>query len=69
MREALPLFLGLAMLAFASGKPDEAANGAALFAAARVLYIPAYASGLPVLRSLIWLAGMGGLLMMAIALF
>ncbi|PHP64574.1 hypothetical protein CSC94_23630 [Zhengella mangrovi] len=67
MREALPLFLGLAMLAFAAGKADEATSGAIVFATARVFYVPAYTSGLPVLRSLVWLAGMAGLLMTALA--
>ncbi|MFZ1744185.1 MAG: MAPEG family protein [Pontixanthobacter sp.] len=66
MLEALPLFLGLAMLAFLSGgEPNEAANGATVFLIARILYVPAYMSGIPMLRSLLWLAGMAGLLMMA----
>lgn len=68
LREALPLFLGLAMLAFANGAPDRAVPGTLVFLLARVLYVPAYASGLPVLRSLIWLTGMAGLGWMALAI-
>jgi uncharacterized MAPEG superfamily protein len=66
MLEALPLFLGLAMLALFKGdNTGQATNGATLFLIARTLYVPIYAAGIPVLRSLIWLAGMTGLAMMA----
>ena len=69
MLEALPLFLGLAMLALVKGgNTSSAANGATVFLIARVAYIPIYAAGIPVLRSLVWLAGMGGLFMMALPL-
>ncbi|MEZ5997427.1 MAG: MAPEG family protein [Hyphomonas sp.] len=70
MLEALPFFLGLSMLALASPSgAAAAANGAAVFLVARILYVPAYVSGLPWLRSLIWLGGNAGLLMMAASLF
>ena len=65
MIEAMPFFLGLTMLAFASGHAPEAVRGATVFLVARVLYVPAYASGLPWLRSLLWLTGNAGLLLMA----
>jgi uncharacterized MAPEG superfamily protein len=69
MLEALPLFLGLAMLALAKGSnADLAVNGASIFLFARVIYIPIYAAGIPILRSLVWLAGMAGMLMMALSL-
>ena len=55
LREALPLFLGLAMLAFAAGRPERAAAGATLFLVARVLYVPAYVFNLVGLRTLLWL--------------
>ncbi|MCA8867799.1 MAG: MAPEG family protein [Rhodobacteraceae bacterium] len=70
MLESLPLFLGLAMLAFVNGgDPNNAASGAMVFLIARALYVPAYVSGIPLLRSLIWLVGNIGLLMMALMLF
>lgn len=69
MREALPLFIGLAMLAFfATDNPNNASPGAIAFLAARILYVPAYVSGVPILRSLIWLVGMAGLVAMALTL-
>ncbi len=68
MIEALPLFLGLAMLTLFAGGGNAASPGATLFLAARILYVPLYAAGVPVLRSLVWLAGMAGLLMMAMPL-
>lgn len=70
MLEALPLFLGLAMLALLKGgNADGAVNGATLFLLARIVYVPIYAAGIPVLRSLAWLTGMAGLLWMALTLF
>lgn len=69
MVEALPIFLGLAMLALVKGGDTSAtANGATFFLIARIVYVPIYAKGIPVLRSLVWLAGMAGLMMMALPL-
>jgi len=69
MMEALPLFLGLAMLALIKGGDmSAAATGGTVFLIARTAYVPIYAAGVPVVRSLVWLAGMAGLLMMALAL-
>ncbi len=69
MLEALPLFLALALLALVkSGGTSEAVQGAMIFLFARVAYVPAYVSGIPILRSLIWLVGNAGLLMMALSL-
>ena len=70
MLEALPLFLGLAMLALVkSGDNGDAVTDAAVFLAARVAYVPAYVSGLPWLRSIAWLTANGGLILMALTLF
>lgn len=67
MREALPLFLGISMLVlFKGGDMSLATNAALGFLIARVLYIPAYVSGLPWLRSLIWVVGMACMLIMAL---
>jgi uncharacterized MAPEG superfamily protein len=69
MMEALPLFLGLALLALVKGgNTGPAVHGAIIFLVARVAYVPIYAAGVPVLRSLVWLAGMGGMLWMALSL-
>jgi uncharacterized MAPEG superfamily protein len=67
MLEALPMFLGLALLALVKGgDTSEVAHAASIFLIARVVYVPAYVSGVPVLRSLVWLAGVAGLVMMAL---
>lgn len=70
MIEALPLFLGLALLATLNkiDTTTQVVNGATVFLAARVLYVPVYAAGIPVLRSLVWLTGMAGMLIMALPL-
>lgn len=58
MQEALFLFLPLALLIELKGGPTlEALMAAKTFAAARALYVPAYASGIFGLRSLIWMIG------------
>jgi len=68
MLEALPFFLGLALLTMVKGvETGLAAQGAMVFLIARVLYVPVYISGLSWVRSLVWIAGVGGLLMMAAA--
>lgn len=65
--EALPIFVSLALLALTrGGNQDAEAHAALIFLVARVLYVPAYVSGIPWLRSLIWLVSMFSLLMMAL---
>lgn len=65
--EALPIFISLALLALTRGTSQEAeARGALVFLVARFVYVPAYVSGIPWLRSLVWLVSMAGLLMMAL---
>jgi len=70
LMEAMPLFLALALLALVKGVDTESCvtNGAMLFLAARVLYVPAYAGGLPWFRSLLWIAANAGLVMMLLPL-
>jgi uncharacterized MAPEG superfamily protein len=69
MLEALPIFIGLALLALVKGgDTSEVAHAASIFLIARVVYVPAYVSGVPMLRSLVWLVGVAGLAMMALPL-
>ena len=69
MLEALPFFLGLAMLSLVRfGDTGPAVNGALVFLIARIVYVPAYISGVPWLRSIVWLAGNAGLIMMLLPL-
>lgn len=64
--ESLPIFLALALLALVKGGDLGRATHAALaFLVARIVYVPAYLSGVPLLRSLVWLAAIACLLVMA----
>lgn len=69
MLEALPIFLPLALMALIKGgDTGKVAHAATIFLVARVLYVPAYVSGIVGLRSAVWLVSVGGLAMMAIGL-
>ena len=66
--EGLVLFTGavvVVVVGHASTPATEA--GAATYLAARVLYVPAYAGGIPYLRSAIWAVGFGATLSMLVA--
>lgn len=67
MQEALPIFISLALLALIKGsEPGAETHAALIFCIARIVYVPAYVSGIPLLRSLVWLVSMFGLAMMAL---
>ncbi len=69
MMEALPIFLGLALVALIKdGDVGDANTGALVFLIMRILYVPAYASGIRSVRSLIWTVSMLALGMMALTL-
>jgi uncharacterized MAPEG superfamily protein len=69
LHEALPVFLTLALLhVFQGNEHALAIQGAWAFLAARVLYVPAYLSGIFGLRSAIWIASWVGLGMMLVPL-
>ncbi len=67
--EALPFFITLTALDLIMlDDLSAASDGALIFLAARIAYVPAYVSGIPVLRSLIWLVANAGLVVMALPL-
>lgn len=69
MQEAMPVFLGLALLHVAKGTAEGlATTGAQIFFVARALYVPAYLTALPGARSLIWGVSWIGLGTMIVAL-
>lgn len=69
MHEALPVFLTLAMLHVVQKTTASLANhGASLFLVARVVYVPAYMSGIMGVRSAVWVVSWVGLAMMIAAL-
>ena len=68
--ETFPMFAAAVLAVEAAGRGDaQSALGAQLYFWARVAYIPAYASGIPYVRSLIWAVSLVGILMVLIALF
>lgn len=63
--ETYPAFVGLALALVASGQAGQwGAWGAVLWLVARVVYLPLYAFGIPVVRSLVWGISLVGLLIM-----
>jgi uncharacterized MAPEG superfamily protein len=68
MIEAMLIFIPLALLVEIQGEADDLAKaGAAIFLLARMLYVPAYASGVLGVRSAIWVVGHAGLVLLAVA--
>lgn len=69
LKESLPIFLALSILAIAMEKETALALGAAaVFFIARVVYVPLYVKAVPVARSGAWLVGFVALIVMACAL-
>ena len=65
----LPAFIALALMLKVTELGTAAtATGAALWFWARIAYVPAYASGIPLVRSIAWFASLGGLIMMILPL-
>jgi uncharacterized MAPEG superfamily protein len=63
--ESLPFFLTLALiLHFQDHGANTGIGGAWAFVGARVLYLPSYLSGIPGIRSLIWMIGSCGIIAM-----
>lgn len=67
--ETYPAFIALALALAVTGKTGGiGATGAWLWLIARVVYVPIYASGIPVMRTLAWLVSLVGLVLMLFAL-
>lgn len=67
LQEAMPVFLALALLNLILGTAAAlATTGATVFLVSRVLYVPAYLAGVPVIRTLCWMGGVAGLILMLI---
>jgi uncharacterized MAPEG superfamily protein len=68
--ETFPAFAALALiLAVTELGNATSALGAAIWFWARIAYIPAYASGIPLVRSVAWFTSLAGLAMMIVPLF
>lgn len=67
--ETLPLFIAAVLIAHAAGVHTRSTVlGAELYFWGRVIYLPLYALGVPVVRSLVWLISLAGLAMIVIAI-
>jgi uncharacterized MAPEG superfamily protein len=66
--ETLPLFIGAVLIAHVSGSEgDLTLWGCWMYLVARIIYIPLYATGIPYVRSLVWLVSLAGLVMVLAA--
>jgi uncharacterized MAPEG superfamily protein len=69
MHEALPVFLGLALMnLIVAPQASLAVTGAWVFLIARIVYVPLYLAGVPVARTLAWVASWVGLIVMLVPL-
>jgi uncharacterized MAPEG superfamily protein len=60
--ETLPIFIAAVLIAHVAGRESaQTALGAQIYLAGRVVYVPLYAFGVPVLRSLVWIVSIAGL--------
>lgn len=67
--ETLPLFIGGVLIAHvANVHTGMTVLGAQLYFWGRLAYLPLYAAGVPVVRSIVWLASFAGLMMILLAL-
>ena len=67
--ETLPLFAAAVLIAHVAGREGELTLwGSYAYLAARVLYVPLYAAGIPLVRSLVWLVSIAGLVAILVAI-
>ena len=68
-KETFPFFAAAVILAAVQGRHNWATLwGSQLYLAARILYVPLYAAGIPVIRTLVWAAASAGILLVVAAL-
>lgn len=68
--ETFPLFAVLVLAAHVAGRHNALTRwGAQLYFWGRVAYLPVYAAGIPLVRSLVWNVASGGILLLLVALF
>ncbi|MDQ1814817.1 MAPEG family protein [Massilia sp. CCM 9210] len=67
--ETLPLFAAAVLIAHVGGREgDLTLWGAWAYLIARVVYVPLYAAGIPVVRSIVWMVSLVGLGMILAAI-
>jgi uncharacterized MAPEG superfamily protein len=68
--ETFPFFAAAVLVLAVLGRSTaQTVLGAQLYFWARVLYVPAYAAGVPMVRTLVWAAAMAGLVMVLLGVF
>ena len=69
--ETFPLFAAALLACVAAGKTGGTLSvyGSGLYVAARAVYVPLYAMGVPMLRTLVYTAAMAGMIMVIVAFF
>jgi uncharacterized MAPEG superfamily protein len=66
--ETFPVFVAAVLLVAVLGREGALSRwGAVLYFSARVLYVPLYAAGVPVIRSLVWNVAFVGIVLLLIA--
>jgi uncharacterized MAPEG superfamily protein len=69
-KETFPFFaVAVLMAAFLGRHNWQTVWGAQLYLVARIIYLPLYAIGVPLLRTLVWIASVVGIVMVLIPLF
>lgn len=67
--ETLPLFIAAVLIAHVAGREGALTLwGCWMYLVARTVYLPLYAFGVPVVRTLVWLVGTAGLAMVLAAI-
>jgi len=67
--ETFPFFAALVLAVFVAGKSSAWSEwGAGLYFGSRVLYLPLYAFGVPLVRSLVWNVAAFGIVLLLVAL-
>lgn len=62
--ETLPVFAALIFIALYTGKVNEMTElGSQIYFWGRLIYFPVYISGIPILRTLVWIGSIAGLLL------
>lgn len=68
--ETFPFFAAAVLAVVVTGRADAiSALGAQLYFWARLVYVPVYAAGVPLLRTLVWTVSIAGLVMVLTGLF
>jgi uncharacterized MAPEG superfamily protein len=68
--ETFPLFAATVLAAAAAGRHNALTEwGAQLYFWGRVVYLPLYAAGIPLVRSLVWNIASAGIALLLVALF